>query len=154
MNSSDETQLAEHAASSRPLPLIFCLRLLGCSDLLALIAVIMPLEWMSRINELCGLEAFPDSRIIGYLTRTTSALYAVYGALMLFISCDVVRYRPLIGFMGIVAFVHGIVLLAIDICVGMPLFWTILEGPAFAAMGLVVLWLQMPKNPTDEAVST
>jgi hypothetical protein len=152
MNSSDETQIAEHAASCRPLSLIFCLRLLGCIDLLALIAVVMPLEWMSRINELCGLEAFPDSQIIGYLARTTSALYAVYGALMLFISCDVVRYRPLIRFMGIVAFVHGIVLLGIDISVGMPLFWTMLEGPAFAAMGLVVIWLQRSNSPTKDPV--
>ena len=121
--------------------LIRGLRLLGGIDLLALIAVVLPWAWMSRINDLCGLGPLPDSRIVGYLARTTSALYALHGALVLFISCDVPRYRPLITFLALAAIIHAAVLLGIDLSVGMPFFWTLLEAPSFTATGLAILWL-------------
>ena len=139
--------------SQSDLTLIWGLRLLGIIDMLALIAVVMPLEWMSRVNDLCGLGPFPDSRIVGYLARTTSALYALHGALVIFISGDVVRYRPLITFLSIAAIVHGVILLGIDLSAGMPFFWTLLEAPSFAATGVVVLWLQHRKCPTKTAIS-
>ncbi|MES2792832.1 MAG: hypothetical protein V4719_24675 [Planctomycetota bacterium] len=139
--------------SPSDLTLIWGLRLLGIIDMLALIAVVMPLEWMSRVNDLCGLGPFPDSRIVGYLARTTSALYALHGALVIFISGDVVRYRPLITFLSIAAIVHGVILLGIDLSAGMPFFWTLLEAPSFAATGVVVLWLQHRKCPTKNSIS-
>ena len=126
---------------------------MGLVDMLALIAVIMPLEWMSSINDLCGLGPFPSSRIVAYLARTTSALYALHGALILFISFDVVRYRPLISFLGLIAVIHGVILLGIDLAVGMPFFWTLLEAPSFVAIGLIVLWVQGWKKPTITDVS-
>ncbi len=134
------------------LALIWGLRILGFVDMLALIAVMMPLEWMSQINDLCGLETFPESRIVSYLARTTSALYALHGALVVFISFDVVRYRPLITFLGIVAIIHGAILLGIDVAVGMPFFWTMLEAPAFTATGFAVLWVQRQKTPTNTGI--
>lgn len=154
MNSSDNTDISEPVERSQPFFLILGLRLLGCIDLLALVAVVMPLEWMSQINDLCGLETFPESRIVSYLARTTSALYALHGALVVFISFDVVRYRPLITFLGIVAIVHGAILLGIDVAVGMPFFWTMLEAPAFTATGFAVLWVQRQKTPTNAAIPT
>src|SRR6188768_960788 len=104
--------------------LIWALRILGVVDLLALIAVVMPLGWMSSINDLCGLAPLPDSRIVGYLARTTSALYALHGAMVLFIAGDVIRYRPLITFLAVAAVVHGGILLGIDLTTRMPLMWT------------------------------
>ena len=154
MNSSDNTDISEPVERIQPFFLILGLRLLGCIDLLALVAVVMPLEWMSQINDLCGLETFPESRIVSYLARTTSALYALHGALVVFISFDVVRYRPLITFLGIVAIVHGAILLGIDVAVGMPFFWTMLEAPAFTATGFAVLWVQRQKTPTNAAIPT
>ena len=127
---------------SKNLGLIWGLRVLGVIDMLALIAVVMPLDWMSRINDLCGLAPLPNSHIVGYLARTTSALYALHGALVLFISCDVNRYRPLITFLAIAAVVHGGILLAIDLASGMPFFWTLVEGPSFVATGVIIWWLQ------------
>lgn len=131
------------------LALVWGLRVLGLVDLLALVAVVMPIAWMSAINELCGLGPFPDSKIAGYLARTTSALYALHGALVLFISADIVRYRPLITFLAAAAVVHGGILLGIDLTVGMPFFWTLLEAPAFAATGVAMLWLQRRIPPTS-----
>lgn len=117
------------------------LRLMGAVDLLALIAVFIPLDWMSWINVRCGLESFPEGRLVGYLTRTTSALYALHGALTLFVSTDVDRYRPLIQFMGAAVVVHGILLLGIDLTQNMPWYWTLFEGPIFASLGIAVFYL-------------
>lgn len=151
MNLPADTDNPSRIVASSELTLIWGLRLLGFIDLLALIAVVMPLEWMSRINDLCGLETIPESRIFSYLARTTSALYALHGALVLFISADVNRYRPLITFLAIAAIIHGVILLGIDLAVGMPLIWTLLEAPSFAATGILVLWLQRRKHRTRTA---
>jgi hypothetical protein len=117
------------------------LRLLGAVDLLALIAVFMPLDWMSWINVRCGLDGFPEGRLVGYLTRTTSALYALHGALILFVSTDVDRYRPLVRFMGCAVVVHGVLLFAIDLAQSMPWYWTLFEGPVFSGIGIAVFYL-------------
>lgn len=153
MSSSDETEVANHGAHHGPLSLVYCLRLMGLIDMLALIAVVMPIEWMSQVNDLCGLGPLPTSRIVSYLARTTSALYALHGALILFISFDVARYRPLISFLGMIAVIHGVILLGIDLAVGMPFFWTLLEAPSFVAIGIVVLGVQGWKKPTNTANS-
>jgi hypothetical protein len=61
--------------------------------------------------------------------------------MIVFMSFDVVRYRPLIAFLATAALVHGGVMLGIDLAEGMPAWWTALEGPAFAATGAVALTL-------------
>lgn len=154
MNSPTDVDISNSDAPLSDLILIWGLRLLGLIDMLALIAVVMPLEWMSQVNDLCGLETFPESRIVSYLARTTSALYALHGALVLFISFDIDRYRPLITFLGLVAVVHGAILLGIDLAVGMPFLWTLLEAPSFTATGIAVLWIQRQKSPTKTVIST
>lgn len=121
--------------------LIWTLRLLGALDLLALVAIGMPLSWMSRINEYCGMGPFPETPLVGYLTRTSSTLYALHGAVLIFVSGDTERYRPFISFLALATIVHGACLLLIDLAVGMPLFWTVLEGPSFSATGALLLWL-------------
>jgi hypothetical protein len=146
--------MSEREIPSRNSGLIWALRILGIVDMLALIAVVMPLEWMSYINDLWGLGPLPDSRIVSYLARTTSALYALHGAMVLFISCDVVRYRPLITFLAVAAVVHGGILLGIDLTNRMPLVWTLLEAPLFAATGVLVLWLQHRSSQNASAVAS
>lgn len=150
----DGADMPERDTSSHSPGLIWALRILGAVDLLALIAVVMPLTWMSSINDLCGLGPLPDSRIVGYLARTTSALYALHGAMVLFIAGDVVRYRPLITFLAVAAVVHGVILLGIDLSTGMPFFWTLLEAPSFAATGFLVLWLQQRKQTVRVTVES
>ena len=122
--------------------LVVVLRILGVVDLLALLAVFLPLEWMARTHFRLGLGELPREPIVGYLTRSASALYALHGAMILFISFDTRRYDRLITFLAAAALVHGAVMLGIDLAVGMPAFWTLCEGPAFAATGALVLVIQ------------
>lgn len=86
------------------------------------------------------------SRAVGYLTRSLAALYALRGALVLFISFDVSRYAALITFMGVTTIVFGFALVAIDVAAGMPWFWLLAEGPIIATIWAVILWLQKEAN--------
>lgn len=117
------------------------LRATGGLDLLAIVAVMMPLEWMDAAHRWASLGTIPREPIVGYLARSASAMYALHGAIVVFISFDVVRYERLIRFMAWAALVHGVVMFGIDAAQQMPLYWRYGEGPAFTLMGAVVLWL-------------
>ncbi len=97
---------------------------------------------MAKVHSWLGLGELPREPIVGYLTRSASALYALHGAMILFLSFDTRRYAPLITFLAIAALIHGTVMLGIDLAVGMPRWWTLVEGPAFAATGGIVLAIQ------------
>lgn len=121
--------------------LAWLLRMLGAVDLLAVAFVFLPAEVIAAAQRLTGMEGAPDAPLVGYLIRTSSALYALHGALILFLSCDVQRYRPLIRLLGWLAIAHGALSIYIGIRVGMPLWWRCIEGPIFAAAGMVILVL-------------
>lgn len=121
--------------------LAWVLRLLGALDLLALIAVVLPRTGLEAAHRWIGLGEWPDAPIVGYLARSASVLYALHGALVVYLSFDVERYRPLIRFLAVLALVHGGIMFAIDWHEGMPLWWQCVEGPGFAATGGLVLAL-------------
>jgi hypothetical protein len=118
------------------------LRAIGCLDLLAVAAVVMPRPALDLAHTWAGLEAIPLEPIVWYLARSASALYVLHGAIVVFISIDVLQYERLIRFMAFATLLHGAVLFGIDVAEGMPPLWRFSEGPVFAATGLIVLWLQ------------
>src|SRR5258708_7799446 len=118
------------------------LRFFGALDSLALLAAVLPQTWMAAAHASLGLGTLADTPLVGYLIRSASALYALHGAAVIFISFDVRRYWRLITFFAVAALVHGAIMFGIDLAVGMPWYWTLFEGPAFAATGVVVLVAQ------------
>jgi hypothetical protein len=125
--------------TDRLLPLL--LRVFGTSSLLATIFVAAPHAWMRDIHVALGLGAFPDTPVVWYLARSTSALYAVLGGLFWVVSFDLVRYRPVVRYLAGVLSLFGVALGIIDWAEGLPLFWTLWEGPVVLAFGLTVLTL-------------
>ncbi len=113
----------------------------GCWLMVATFAVIMPTTWMAAIHDSLGIGPFPESPLTQYLTRSAAALYAVHGGVMLVASRDPLRLSSLVRYLGISNMVLGPVLLAIDLHAGMPLAWTLIEGPAVAMGGFLYLWL-------------
>ena len=128
---------AEQATSALKL----LLRVIGSSSLLALIFIAAPESWMVAIHAELGLGPLPDAPIVGYLARSTSAFYAIEGGLFWVVSFDPVRYRSVLRYLGATTALFGGVLLAVDWLEGMPLSWTLWEGPFVCVFGLVVLWL-------------
>jgi len=137
--------------------LVWLLRVTGVIMLTALGAVVMPFGWMNSIHQQLGLGALPNVPIVGYLTRSISALYALHGALLIFLAHDVRRYLPVVRFLAVTDAVFGAIMLGIDWAVGMPLFWTVPEGPSTVAVGLFILWLtarkRFPYAPSTQPVS-
>ena len=109
--------------------------------LLALAPVFFPHAWMAAINRAVGLGALPDTAIVGYLTRSLSAMYAFHGALVLFVSLDVRRYRPFISCLAGLGVIFGAFMLALDVRLGMPLAWTLCEGPVIVILCAAILAL-------------
>ena len=135
-------------ASGRALVLV--LRVVGVVTLLALGAVFMPHVWMSAIHERMGLGPLAETPIIGYLTRSLSGMYAVHGALLLYMSCDVARYLPAIRFLAALTLIAALGLLALDLSMHMPTGWTLAEGPVVLLIGASLLLLPAPPRSETE----
>jgi len=117
--------------------------------LLALGAVVMPHAWMAATHAWLGLGDLPELPITGYLTRTLSGLYAYNGLLTWAMSNDVRRFAPLIRLQAVLTLLFGPGLLALDLAVGMPLWWAVGEAACLVAFGITQLWLQ--KRCADQA---
>jgi hypothetical protein len=121
--------------------LVLLLRLDGLIMLLALVPSMMPLAWMEAIHRSLGMGELSGEPLTGYLTRSLSALYAMHGAVLLFVASDVRRYLPLVKFLAAATIVFALGLTALDVIVGMPVFWIVAEGPSLLLLYCVVLWL-------------
>ena len=109
--------------------------------LVALLPSMMPLAWMKEVHRYLGMGELPDGPIIGYLTRSLSVMYAMHGAVLFFVSLDVRRFLPVVKFVAVLTILFGLWLIALDVVVGMPVFWIAAEGPSLFLLYCVVLWL-------------
>lgn len=109
--------------------------------LLATLAILLPTEWMAATHQWLGMGEFPDRPLTGYLTRSIAAVYAYHGVMLFVLAGDVRRFLPMIRVTGYCDTIFGISVLGIDWYVGMPWFWTLLEGPSLIFFGLTILWL-------------
>jgi len=117
------------------------LRVIGTFVLLALPCVFMPEAWMKAIHAWLDMGELPGDPVVGYLARTTSALYAMLGGLMWIVSFDLRGHRPILGYLGMVFISMGIILFGVDIAEGMPLWWSIKEGLFNVGFGAAILVL-------------
>ena len=117
------------------------LRISGSVMLLALAFVFVPRSWMKEIHLLLELGEMPDAPIVWYLARSTSAFYALAGALFWLVSFDVRAQRRILLFLGPVTVLVGVVLLGIDVAAGMPAEWTVTEGPLVVVFGFALIYL-------------
>jgi hypothetical protein len=104
-------------------------------------AVLLPREVMAAANDWLGLAPLPDAPIVYYLARSTSALYALRGAIYFLAASDPVRYRSLIVLLAVTNVIYGVTLAFIGSTAGMPLWWTGVESPFVIITGLVLLVL-------------
>jgi hypothetical protein len=124
----------------------------GAAMLCALAFVFCPFGWMQAIHARIGMGELGYTPLLSYLIRTLSAMYATLGALILFISLDVERYRGLIHLLAWIAIVSGAGVTALDASLRLPPFWTATEGPLTIVLGIVLIVLVAKIHP--EAVQT
>ncbi len=121
------------------------LRVVGTAALLALPCALMPFGWMDTTHQWLGLGPLPANPIVSYLARSTSLFYALLGGLMWLVSFDLPRHRIVLDFLGCAMLAFGLILLWIDFQAGLPLWWTLYEGPWDAAIGIAILVLNRPR---------
>ena len=118
--------------------LVLLLRFAGAVMLLAFPAMLLPVEWMAATHRFLGLGEFPHAPVVEYLTRSVAALYGFHGTLLLVSSRDPVRHRAVIRYVVWMNVIFGTLITAIDLEAGMPLLWTLLEGPPVVIYGLAL----------------
>ena len=122
------------------------LRILGTAALVAVIAVVMPYCWMNAIHQWLGMGELPPEPIVGYLARSTSAFYALLGGLLWVVSCDLHRHRLVLSYLGAAIILFGMTLFAVDLLEGLPLYWSLFEGPVNTVFGVVILALSYRRD--------
>jgi len=126
------------------------LRFGGVTMLTAFFTIFLPVRWMAATHAWLGLGEFPAAPLVDYLTRSLSLLYAWHGGLLLVLSFQIQRYRPVLLYLGIATAIGGLILLGIDLHAGMPAYWTSMEGPPVAVIGCLMVWLTLQCRENDE----
>jgi hypothetical protein len=137
------TQLTRHRL------LVALLRLAGGVTLTAFLAILLPVEWMASTHRWLGLGEFPRAPVVDYLARSVAALYGFHGGLLLLVSVDPTKYRSVIWYVAFMNVAFGLMLIAIDLHAGLPLLWTISEGPPIVAFGIVIAILNKSIQASD-----
>ena len=121
--------------------LTIMLRGIGGVSLLALPFVVAPYSWMNAIHMGLGMGELPSEPVVGYLTRSTSAFYALLGGLFLLLSRNPRRFRPVLMYLGVAVILFGVVLFCVDWIEGLPMVWRVIEGPFCVALGTAIFLL-------------
>ncbi len=122
------------------------MRVVGVVMLAAFAAAFMPLDWMAAAHAWLGLGELPAAPVVEYLARSASLLYGLLGGLFVLVAGDLERYAPIVRFLGAMFMVLGAVLTGVDVAAGMPLYWTLWEGPPTIAVGLAMVLLSRPQG--------
>lgn len=121
--------------------LTWLLRVLGALTLTALVPMVMPTSWMVAVNDWLGLEPLHVAPLTEYLTRSLSAVYALFGAVAVYVSLDLRRYVGLVAFAGALTILLGVFFTVLDFWAGMPASWSWTEGPPTVVLGGAMVWL-------------
>jgi hypothetical protein len=116
--------------------------------LAALPATVVPTSWLAHAHEWLGLGPWPDQpRLLEYLARTASGLYASFGGVALLASFDVGRHRPIILYLGWISLPGAAYMFALDLALKMPSWWVAVEGPVVLLTGVPLLLLSRAPSP-------
>jgi hypothetical protein len=133
--------------------LVLFLRLFGGVTSFAIVAVLLPTDWMAATHAWLGLGAMPRAPLTEYLTRSIAGLYGIHGGAILLASADIRRFGPLVTYLAVADGLFGVALIAIDVFAGLPWYWTALEGPSVMVTGVIILALQWKirgqENPSN-----
>jgi len=132
---------------TRDRSLMLFLRVVGTVAGSAALCAMMPLRAMDAVHQTLGMGPLPSQPIVEYLARSTSAFYALLGALLWALSLDLTRYRPLVRGTGLAFIALGLLLLWTDIGAGLPWFWQAAEGPIDALFGVILVWAGRTGKP-------
>lgn len=116
------------------------LRLMASVALVALPAVIHPRLAVEKLSWIMGNGQPTHSPLLIYMMAGGSAVYLGQALLLWFISCDVIRYRPLVLFLGWAYLAFSPLFLWIDFNAGLPRWWAAMDSLSCLSGGVALLW--------------
>ena len=120
--------------------LLLLLRINAGVLLLAAPCALLPFAWMDSVHrEALGLGSLADAPITRYMARSLSLVYAMHGAVVLFVTLNWQRMRFAVPYLAALHIVQGCAIFAIGLDAGLPWWWVAVEGPSVVAFALVVL---------------
>ncbi|MEZ6064714.1 MAG: hypothetical protein R3B90_03170 [Planctomycetaceae bacterium] len=131
--------------------LVWLLRLGGVIEACAFFAVVTPRAWLAEAHADLGLGDMPAAAVLDFMIRQSSFVYGMHGLLLWFVASDVVRFAPVIRFLGLTFLCYSAAFLVIDWWTEMPVWWTICDPIATGLFGwLVVRWGALECVAADE----
>jgi hypothetical protein len=121
--------------------LVWLLRFAGAITASAFLTIVLPVDWMASTHSALGLGEFPRAPVVDYLARSIAALYGFHGVLLLIVSADPIKYKMIVSYVAFMNVAFGLIVLAIDVHAGMPLLWTLGEGPPIVVLGVAIALL-------------
>ena len=109
--------------------------------MLAFGAMLLPVNWIADTHRWLGLGEYPHAPVTDYLVRSVSALYGCFGVLFLLVASDPLRHQRIVRYIGVMHIVFGVLTVGIDLHAGMPMWWTMAEGPPLVGAGWLTLYL-------------
>ncbi len=133
--------------------LLWMLRIDAAVVLCAAPCALLPFSWMDTVHrDWLGLGPLPDAVITRYLARSLSLLYAMHGVVVLCVTLDWARYRPLVPVLIWLNIIFGCAMFAVDLDAGLPWWLTYGEGPSIAAYGVAALFVYRRANRSRATV--
>ena len=126
---------------TRMTALTVILRLVGLIALTAFFAMVLPGAWMASTHRALGFGEWPQTPVFEYLARSIAALYGFHGGLLVLISGDPARHAAIVKYMAVMYVAFGLIVLAIDLEAGLPMWWTAAEGPPLVMIGVLIAFL-------------
>jgi hypothetical protein len=130
-----------------------CLWIAGVGCLLSISGMILPVSTWQSITKLFGVEPLPDSPLIVYLVRITSASYAIVGIFFIILALRPMDYGIMVPFSGLAAVVLGFVCALTGLTVGMPAMWYLGDSLSCIVVGLLIVlfWQKAVKKTNTQA---
>lgn len=130
--------------------LLLLLRLNAAIVLCAAPCALLPFGWMDAVHrDWLGLGPLPDAAVTRYLARSLSLVYALHGAVLLAVTLDWARYRPLVPVLAYLHVALGCGLVLIDLDAGLPWWWVAAEGPGLVAYAGALLLVYRRANRAE-----
>ncbi|MBE2282186.1 MAG: hypothetical protein IAE77_01845 [Prosthecobacter sp.] len=128
------------ASSGRPSLQRALLRAFALVALIAAPAVLLPRVALEKVSWVMGFGQPPMTPVALYMMAGGAAVYLGQAVLMWVISCDVVRYQPLVRLIAWMLLICGPLFLWIDSQVGLPGWWRLMDGAGSLAGGSALIW--------------
>jgi hypothetical protein len=116
------------------------LRLMALVALPVLPAVFAPRLTVEKLSWTLGFGEPPHVTLIYYVAAGGSLVYLLSSGLFWMLSCDVLRYRPLVIFVAVASIAVAPIFGWLDADLGMPRWWMLMDALSCLVGGTLLLW--------------